>query len=992
MSNSQTSQKSQETIAHAFSALTQNLQNTGTTLGSQMTTLRRIFATSPVHHKRQQLSEPPATFRHYIQYFEDSLKPIERVETDPTKASSSYNKHFDTPQPVSSMYTGREKLLEELKSVIIDGPSALSGQRRFVIHGLGGSGKTQFCSKFAEDNRERYVQTSFSRLYCLFIGLTCASFWGVFWIDCSTLERIRQSFALISKFAGVEPEASAAMHWLSSLEHRWLLIMDNADDCATQLQEHFPRGNRGHILITTRNEAHKVHGNVGPGYFTFDGLDPQEAVELLLKTIRHPQPYDSRYKQLACSITRKLGSLPLAVIHAGAAIRDGLCDMETYLQYYERCWKLLRANLKSNTQNDEFMQVHATWELCYKQIESKCQGGSQTAEDALQLLKIFSFFHYENIPFETFRRAIRHPFIEVERSTDNQNRLDEIQYGPTSKGLHGLNKSLFSRLFKSRSRPILPRVIHCGRNQEDYEVCETKVKLALRELTQVALITHNKANDSYSMHPIVHTWARERPGLRLREQKMWSEAAASLLACSFLLPPLKTALGDTYPRDVLPHVDHVRSCHERVDTIIAERLKGRWTFWAGPKPGMTQEHAIMTSIFSFAQIQAGNWASAEQLLSEVRSYLLTTVGPTHEMTRKVTLALADLFWNMGQKVKSQNLRGEVLTACLKSVGPGDVETLRVKDRLGDGMFQQGRYAEAHELLTEAFHGLMAKFGLQHEDTLNTMDNLARTINKFYNFCEPTDIDEAYRMHQEAVKGLERLEILGRGDHIRTLQAKEHLARAALLSGKKKELDTVENLYQKVVQGRTRFLGKDHDHTLLAKGYLAIAKIHFRKLDEAEELVVPAISAVERRHRDSYLGSLFGRHILAVLRMRQHRFAEAELILRHVTEKQRLFELRLGDRLPDRIGALVDLAICLRMQDKIEESVSFSDEALRFFDNISVTQHISAYNLKIARANMRRYLRGVKEGDIPDKYKGICNIHNFYSRRYMVVGTFRYLIT
>lgn len=205
--------------------------------------------------------------------------------------------------------------------------------------------------------------------------MTCSSFWGVFWVDASTPERIRQSYSLISKFAGIEPNASAAMRWLSSLEHRWLLIMDNADDRATRLQEHFPRGNRGHILITTRNEAHKVHGNVGPGYFTFDGLDPQEAVELLLKSIKHPEPHDSKYTQLASNITRKLGSLPLAVVHAGAVIQDGLCDLETYLPYYERSWKLLRDNLDSNTQHNEFMQVYATWELCYRQIESKCQGG-----------------------------------------------------------------------------------------------------------------------------------------------------------------------------------------------------------------------------------------------------------------------------------------------------------------------------------------------------------------------------------------------------------------------------------------------------------------------------------------------------------------------------------------------------------------------------------------------------------------------------------------
>ena len=72
---------------------------------------------------------------------------------------ASNNRYFDTPQSVSSMYTGRENLLEELATIMFDSETRKSGtgmiQKRFVIYGLGGSGKTQFCCKFAEDNRQR---------------------------------------------------------------------------------------------------------------------------------------------------------------------------------------------------------------------------------------------------------------------------------------------------------------------------------------------------------------------------------------------------------------------------------------------------------------------------------------------------------------------------------------------------------------------------------------------------------------------------------------------------------------------------------------------------------------------------------------------------------------------------------------------------------------------------------------------------------------------
>ena len=68
------------------------------------------------------------------------------------------SKHFFTPQTVSSIFTGRESELEVLKKCLVTPSSAgpLEAQKRFVVFGLAGSGKTQFCCKFAADNKQRY--------------------------------------------------------------------------------------------------------------------------------------------------------------------------------------------------------------------------------------------------------------------------------------------------------------------------------------------------------------------------------------------------------------------------------------------------------------------------------------------------------------------------------------------------------------------------------------------------------------------------------------------------------------------------------------------------------------------------------------------------------------------------------------------------------------------------------------------------------------------
>jgi hypothetical protein len=110
--------------------------------------------------------------RQVVQYYSgENIRAVKRVKLDQSTASLSYNKHFETPQPVSSTYTGREYFLKELKRMIIDESHGFPGgrQRRFVIHGMGGSGKTQLCSKCAEDNRESIHSPPISPLRDIFI-------------------------------------------------------------------------------------------------------------------------------------------------------------------------------------------------------------------------------------------------------------------------------------------------------------------------------------------------------------------------------------------------------------------------------------------------------------------------------------------------------------------------------------------------------------------------------------------------------------------------------------------------------------------------------------------------------------------------------------------------------------------------------------------------------------------------------------------------------
>ena len=73
------------------------------------------------------------------------------------KSTTTQNKHYLVPHTVSAKFTGRRDICQRLQEACLPSVSltAQAVQKRFVIAGLGGVGKTQVCLKFAQDNREK---------------------------------------------------------------------------------------------------------------------------------------------------------------------------------------------------------------------------------------------------------------------------------------------------------------------------------------------------------------------------------------------------------------------------------------------------------------------------------------------------------------------------------------------------------------------------------------------------------------------------------------------------------------------------------------------------------------------------------------------------------------------------------------------------------------------------------------------------------------------
>ena len=159
-------------------------------------------------------------------------------------------------------------------------------------------------------------------------------FWGIFWIDASSQITANQGFLEISQIFGLNKEPKAVRQWLSNIQNNWLLIIDNADDPSMDISKFFPTGNRGCILLTTRNPDCKIHSTVGS--CELGQMNMEEAVTLLLKATGAENTADEALRKKAIPITQTIGLLALAIIQAGAYIRQGLCGIEEYCAMYSR--------------------------------------------------------------------------------------------------------------------------------------------------------------------------------------------------------------------------------------------------------------------------------------------------------------------------------------------------------------------------------------------------------------------------------------------------------------------------------------------------------------------------------------------------------------------------------------------------------------------------------------------------------------------------------
>ena len=676
----------------------------------------------------------------------------------------------------------------------------------------------------------------------------------------------------------MEATQNAGKHWLS-----------NADDPGLDLSDLFPEGERGHILVTTRNPSFRIHATVGA--LEFMGLGERDALLLLLRAADFPRPWDWRTEDKGNKITHALGCLALALIQAGALILEQICQIDDYLGLFQQFQKQIINRQSTRNSKKADQTVYATWEHSISSLELR---GTETNLDAIQILSMVGFFHFDNIRVDIFTRALKNEFSATKAT-----------------GNHSLTERIISGLI-SRMQPLptLPSFLHGP--YKDFD--PSRVRHALHVLRSFSLISYNSQDDSFSLHPVVHSWARSR--LSQGEQILWAQIALNVLAKAVSLPPNDTGEAhEEFRRDMIPHLNSCLRARP-IQILNYKDLFGGFMypfalFLRSSLLFVFRDQVLTAAKCGYVYAERGYFNDAATLLLQAKEALVQSRGIQDEHTMRVMLGLAGTYWGLGRLEEAVALQKIVVDARSRRLGPGHIDTLTAMDQLGRSFWLNGQYAEALELQTLSVQRMKAALGVSHADTLSAMDNLGVTYGSWQRYQKSRDL------HLEVLDY--RKKLFG-PNHLDTLTTMNNLAMALKDLG---TLGPAKELMLDVYEQRKQKLGREHPWTLWALCNLAKVNTELKLFQEAEDMLIPGIAAAKRSLSENHLGVLMGIGELTRVYARQRRFEEAEDLSRHLIER---FEVSRGIGHPDTVYAMYKLAQLLKAQNKNSKAIELCELA------------------------------------------------------------------
>ncbi|KAG8721594.1 hypothetical protein FRC09_007667 [Ceratobasidium sp. 395] len=761
------------------------------------------------------------------------------------------------PAP-SPAFTGCERQISQVVNCLL---GRADERRVCVVHGLGGSGKTQIALKSVERTRDNWSD--------------------IVYVDATTRESAITTLKGFAQARKIGETHEDALRWLESSSQSWLLVIDNADDPDLGLQRFIPRGSHGSVLVTTRLRKLALLGQ-GPGSDCKIGrMHSEDAVELLLTRARmRDQVLSSQEMDAAAGLVQDLGYLALAIAHAGAYI---FCSNISIAQYRQQCLENTHISLEKYSKLagdiEEYEKtVYTTWMMSYERLAPRTQ----------RVLGLMTYLHHGNIAEAIFKRA-----------ASNIDRTPEI---PPDEEELATRKYLRDSL-----TPFLDTDRHWDSNA---------FSMITDELILYSLIDYDRVNQAFTLHVLVQDWS----STMIPDSKTALMHTSHLLALS-INDGFVDSETHTYRRGLLLHASKLLDKANKTNATDAAYLaavygdNGRWNqaeiLWMGVvnecKQTLGELHpdtlASMSNL-AFTYSNQGRLDEAEALQVQVLDMRKQTFGDLHPDTLTSMANLANTYSNQGRWDETEALLVQALNGLKQILGELHPNTLTCMSNLAETYSNQGRWGEAEALQVQVLDARKQTLGKLHPDTLTSMANLANT------YWNQGRLDEAEALEVRVLDGMKQT--LGEL-HPETLMSMGNLASTY---GNQGRWDEAEALEVRVLDGMKQTLGELHPDTLTSMSNLALTYAKQGRWDEAEALEVRVLDATKQTLGELHPDTLKSMNNLASTYSDQGRWDEAEALEVRVLDgmKQTLGELH-----PDTLTSMSNLALTYAKQGRWDEA-------------------------------------------------------------------------
>ncbi|MFF1472868.1 FxSxx-COOH system tetratricopeptide repeat protein [Streptomyces mirabilis] len=757
-------------------------------------------------------------------------------------------------------FSGREAVMARLRTGLVSGHQAVVQ----ALHGMGGIGKTQIALEYAH---------RFASQYDI-----------VWWVDAEQADQLTVRYTEFADRLGIaKPDAGTEANSHALLEHlrtrhRWLLILDNAEQ-PDQIERWLPEG-PGHVLVTSRNPD-------------WHGIAHQSDLDVFTRTDSLAY-FQARIPGITTEqadlLAQDLGDLPLALAQAVGVLRSGM-SLDRYRQ-------LLTTNTARLLQESDVRDYPASLAATVNIAVARLTDDGHP--DAAALLRLGAFLGPEPIP-SAWLEVARPRLVTVPGDPNDpmwlRNALRPL-------GRFGLVRTDFDTfqihrltqaILRTEASPDLATAI-----RDDVTAVLTAVNLGDPE---------SPANwpmfTSLTAHlttPHVFTGVADRPELRPTLSK-----AMYFLLCSGLpraAHDLVEALHQAWSTDLGPDHPDVLTCaqylghasaalgdYTKACSIIKDTFARRRRVSGEDHPDTLQSANNLANTLG----HLGEYAEARRMQEDVLARRRRVLGEDHPDTLTSAGNLAGILSELGEYAEARRIKVDVLAGLRRVLGEDHPDTLTSVNNLATSLSDLGEYAEARRMQEDVLARRRRVLGEDHPDTLQSFGNLATSLSDLGEYAE------ARRMHEDVLA--RRRRVLGE-DHPGTLTSAGNLAGILSALG---EYAEARRMHEDVLAGLRRVLGEDHPDTLTSANNLASILSELGEYAEARRMHEDVLARRRRVLGEDHPHTLTSAKNLASSLYVLHRYREAVELLKDV--RARCLRI-LGPKHPETLRVTKNLAAVL----------------------------------------------------------------------------------